>query len=643
MNINKNKLFSDKTLFYIYYLFKSTGFIITIFPIFLNDIIKLNLNEIVTIASYFTFIPLILEIPTGFLSDLWGNKKVVLTGLLLMICGILFLIIFPTKLSYCFYLGFMALAGNCFSGAEDVLLRNIATNDEEYFKIKSDLSSKFYIYSTSFLIVGGLIYKVNVFYTFYLQMISLIFSFTALIFLNVEKIEIINKLKLEKQISDIKISIIWIRLEKKFILLSLLIGWFSSIILLNNRTVQLLFLKLIGSNAPIYITIFFCLGNLCSSQGALFIKKYVNKIKNPIIFLSFLTILSYLFFCSNILILSILGYFILCFFKGAYRPYLNSKLMESIPIKSLRASFLSLSAFIGAIVAFFIQFTYGQIFKNIFEKNLLISILSLLFCILIIFFLSKSKNNSKIHLKNYNGFSSKENYIDIYNDSIVFIQKYFEYLCEDFKKGLNGIYSNIYPAPKIYKITNNEIYFEYTVGKISSNLNKNKQEIILSKILNNIKNNIKTISISNTNLYSETLSNADIFIENKDLYSKLCNTKYLSLIHGDLHPDNIIVTCDNYYVVDWDLFGIGYIWFDVLTLLTSPNLKLNKNQRIYNFIQIFPEFNESEVKLIFNIFIKQKINVFSKLKSSLFGYKMYTKFITLDKTFSRERGELSYE
>ncbi|MGL4210773.1 MAG: aminoglycoside phosphotransferase family protein, partial [Cetobacterium somerae] len=330
-------------------------------------------------------------------------------------------------------------------------------------------------------------------------------------------------------------------------------------------------------------------------------------------------------------------------FKGAYRPYLNSKLMESIPIKSLRASFLSLSAFIGAIVAFFIQFTSGQIFKNIFEKNLLISILSLLFCTLIIFFLSKSKNNSKIHLKNYNGFSSKENYIDIYNDSIVFIQKYFECLSEDFKKGLNGIYSNIYPAPKIYKITNNEIYFEYTVGKISSNLNKNKQEIILSKILNNIKNNIKTISISNTNLYSETLSNTDIFIENKDLYSKLCNTKYLSLIHGDLHLDNIIVTSDNYYVVDWDLFGIGYIWFDVLTLLTSPNLKLNKNQRIYNFIQIFPEFNESEVKLIFNIFIKQKINVFSKLKSSLFGYKMYTKFITLDKTFSRERGELSYE
>lgn len=643
MNINKSRLFSDKTLFYIYYLLKSTGFIITIFPIFLNDIIKLNLNEIVTIASYFTFIPLILEIPTGFLSDLWGNKKVILIGLCSMILGILFLIIFPTKLSYYFYLGFMSLAGNCFSGAEDVLLRNIVKNDEEYFKIKSDLSSKFYIYSTSFLIVGGLIYKVNAFYTFYLQIISLALSFVALIFLNVEKVETINKLKLEKQISDIKISFIWMKLEKKFILLSLLIGWFSSVILLNNRTVQLLFLKLIGSNAPIYITLFFCLGNIFSSQGSLFIKKYLAKIKNPIIFLSFLIILSYLFFCSNILVLSILGYFILCFFKGAYRPYLNSKLMESIPIKSLRASFLSLSALIGAIIAFFIQFTYGQIFKNIFEKNLLIAILSLLFCTLLIFLLSKSKNHSKIHLKNNRGFSSKENYLNIYNDSVVFIQKYSESLSQDFKDGLSSLYSNLYPAPKICKITNNEIYFEYMVGKISSNLNKNKQEIILYKILNSIKNNMKTTSISNINLYSRTLANVDIFIENKDIYLKLCNSKYLSLIHGDLHPDNIIVKSDNYYVIDWDLFGIGYIWFDVLTLLTSPNIKLNKNERIYNFIQIFPEFTETEVQLIFNMFIKQKINLFSKLQSSLFGYKMYKKFITLGKNFSIERGELSYE
>lgn len=643
MSVNNNKLFSDKTLFYIYYLFKSTGFIITIFPIFLNDIIKLNLNEIVTIASYFTFIPLILEIPTGFLSDLWGNKRVVLIGLVLMIFGILLLVIFPTKFSYCFYLGFMALAGNCFSGAEDVLLRNIVKNDDEYFKIKSDLSSKFYIYSTSFLIIGGIVYKVNAFYTFYFQIISLVISFIALIFLNVEKVEVINKLKLEKQISDIKLSVIWIKLEKKFIFLSLLIGWFSSVILLNNRTVQLLFLKLIGSNAPIYITLFFCLGNIFSAQGSLFIKKHVNKIKNPLIFLSFLIILSYLFFCTNILILSILGYFILCFFKGAYRPYLNSKLMESIPIKSLRASFLSLSAFIGAIVAFFIQFIYGQIFKNIFEKNLLISILSLLFCTLLIILLSKVKNNSKIQIKNKKGFSSKENYIDIYNDSVVFIQKYLEYLSKDFKDGLNVIYSNIYPAPKIHKITNNEIYFEYKIGKVSSNLNKNKQEIILSKILNNIKNNIKIISISNTNLYSKTLSIGEIFIGNKNIYSKLCSPKYLSLIHGDLHPDNIIVTSDSYYVIDWDLLGIGYIWFDVLTLLTSPNIKLNKYQRIHKFIQIFPEFTEAEVKLIFNIFIKQKINIFSELQSSLFGYKMYKKFITLDKKFSMKRGELSYE
>ncbi len=53
------------------------------------------------------------------------------------------------------------------------------------------------------------------------------------------------------------------------------------------------------------------------------------------------------------------------------------------------------------------------------------------------------------------------------------------------------------------------------------------------------------------------------------------------MIHGDLHPHNILVQKGRFYCIDWDLAKTGPLEIDILTLFTSPFLKISPPRRTH--------------------------------------------------------------
>jgi len=92
------------------------------------------------------------------------------------------------------------------------------------------------------------------------------------------------------------------------------------------------------------------------------------------------------------------------------------------------------------------------------------------------------------------------------------------------------------------------------------------------------------------------------------------------LIHGDLHPDNILVYEGKPFVIDWDLSGDGPVLWDVLTLLTSPYTKIPTETKLQFLQNQFIGLQSSDARLLFSEFCSFKASQllgFSDLEPSL--------------------------
>ncbi len=100
------------------------------------------------------------------------------------------------------------------------------------------------------------------------------------------------------------------------------------------------------------------------------------------------------------------------------------------------------------------------------------------------------------------------------------------------------------------------------------------------------------------------------------------------IIHGDLHPENIMVIDENPYVIDWDLCGKGPIWYDLLSLLSHPHLYLSKEQRYRLFLDHSNSFDAKHLDLLFSSFCQFKEKQLFQFASS------NSKFLKLSRLYS---------
>lgn len=95
------------------------------------------------------------------------------------------------------------------------------------------------------------------------------------------------------------------------------------------------------------------------------------------------------------------------------------------------------------------------------------------------------------------------------------------------------------------------------------------------------------------------------------------------IIHGDLHPNNIMLVNDCPFVIDWDLCGIGPLWYDLFSLLSHPQLYFDKSSR-YNLLikHCKVNLNFEQLDSLFLAFCEFKI-------------QQLTQFAEKDRKFSR--------
>lgn len=105
-----------------------------IVPYFLS--LGLNMEEVFIIQAFFGFTVAIFEVPSAYLGDLWGRKRVLVLGTLISGIGFSFLLIANDFYSLLFYEMLLGIGASFVSGAELSILYD-SVGDKEQEKLKS--------------------------------------------------------------------------------------------------------------------------------------------------------------------------------------------------------------------------------------------------------------------------------------------------------------------------------------------------------------------------------------------------------------------------------------------------------------------------------------------------------------------------
>jgi len=548
-------------------------------------------------------------VPLGYIADKIGQKKVIIMGVLTQIISVLCIILMPDSKGYHLYLIAIYIAASCYSGADVSLLRSYysSNNDTEFKKFQFRLHEKFYMYSIIFLIIGSATFYFNYSVPFYVQIVSFLISLFYLFLLpecNYRDSKIKDMLAKRHELPLVFKNIL---ADNKFISLIFIQGIFASAIALNHKSIQSQWVGLWGENSVFCFGVFYAIGNVFSAQGARLFQLASRKIKTLYGELLLLLIALSFAFCFLVIpvgLITVLGFLILCIFKGAYRPLFIAEISKRVVIKPMMSTVLSSAALIGSVVVAVIHYGLAPLYSDIYLGNLVfvgIAIVVIPFMILI--YKRKVKWSYKLSKQ---PLTQKENILVIDGEDIIMKQKYPKWIdVEHFSKLIQILEKPIYPS-STYNINATSFSSEtqYLGSKSMVNLTPSDQLSCCKRIFENF------IERKNIGYEANIASYDDIFSDflSSSLKKKLCSSEMVRVIHGDLHPENILIVDNEPYVIDWDLSGIGYRWFDLLTLLTSPYLKFSKKNKINFFKEQFAEFSEEEISLLFEKFCLFKTN-----------------------------------
>ncbi|WP_370930968.1 MFS transporter [Bartonella sp. DGB1] len=568
--------------FKIYSVAKSTALIVAVLPLFLSQSLMLSEADIILLGSYFFLLPLFLEIPLGVLADKYGNKKLIYIGLTIFLFSFIALLVLPGQTAYICYLLLITVSANCFSGAEDSLLLSILPKDSDLFSVKASIAAFTYYVTSILILLGGVLYYIHPNLPIIFQIISLLLAIFIFHKLSCATKELTakqatNPLKLlihsgKELLSFYRLTIIFL----------LAISGFA--VMVNNRVVSIAMAELIPFSASIMVAILFILGNIVSAYSNNFFKSYFVNFNNPLFptfVIGLIAVIAFglMSFVSSVALL--IGFLVLSIFKAAYRAYFSAILIDSLSSVNAVATILSICSIFTYLVLFIFSFLYGYFSVGFQVSNLYLAIfLAMIFVLAMIILYSFREEIKEVSRKNSQ--SGKFHYLHREYQYFKYIQKYpaVNYINNNL---INKTYVNsLYPSPKLLKIDHDKIEWEFIKGKVLSELDSESQKNIIIKFVK-------------------------IFEER--------NKQEVTLSHGDLHADNIMVTkTGDFFVVDWDLCENKPREFDVLTFFTSPSLHLSKCSRVSYVADLLNISEPQAIKLIVE-FIGNKIENLRLLKS----------------------------
>jgi MFS family permease len=346
LNRVEKKLESNIWKLYLYMVLYSMVFYIPIIVLFYLDN-GLSMVQIMTIQSLSSLLFIILEIPSGYITDIFGRQKsLLITGITAAIAMLLFAS--GTKFSHFLWANlFWAVAGSFISGADSAFLYDTLIDlkkEDLYKKIWGNTVFYYAMGASLASVLGGWIGSINYRYTFYaaiplmLLLIPLSLSFEEpqrhkMIFSNNYLFNLIGVLK-KTIIKNAKLR--WL-----FIYSSVIVG-FSRISYFLYQP----YFKLSGLDVAWFGIVFagFNIISALSSKYSHLLEKKIGR-KYSLILLIFLIGASYLLMSHFIFLLSFSFAFLIQFVKG-FSSVVISDYVNKLTDSSVRATILSVKSLI---------------------------------------------------------------------------------------------------------------------------------------------------------------------------------------------------------------------------------------------------------------------------------------------------------
>lgn len=619
-----------------YYILKTTAWITPIFFLFLKEQIGIGTAEVLKISGLLMALPILLDTPLGILSDRFGAKTLLTSGSLLQLASLLGFFVLPGPWSYFSYLVSIVVAENCYSGAEQSFLSENIKNPEEIRAYLRDLNKSFYFWTIPALIGGILLYQLHPYLPLFAQAIS--FAMAVLFIWKFPAAHPQENSNAHDTFS-IKDSVGFVLSYKSVLGVLLISTIFATVVQINAKTIQGQLSHLSQDHLFFWLGLSYAMGNLASSFSlAIWSRSPLHKMSFRtqfivLFFFLFLTQVSTAFSSAWVLCL---GFLVLNGIKSVYRPLISGELITRFRSFPNLATHLSILSTLTTLMVGALHMLNAQLLIKFDLGNFPLSvILTIVFLFALLLFANESTCWKRLHKPSFSG---KLNFIGLHQG----------------QKSIKHIYPSSDDIPSWSQVKKIAEHLDVRIPIVR---NQNGKILIVSYIdgltlaeigtteinkhLEALLKKYKKAVASPQNEHQDSISNyrlGDEFLEYLDQHDKahliqgLLQPEYLGKVHGDLNPHNIIIDDNDSFIhlIDWDLCGWGYYWFDILSIVTHPDLSLSFEQRfelIRNFLSSLTARDCRDVIINFCLFKRQALAQMNnhRLVETSFAYLQLSK------------------
>ncbi|PJD96464.1 MAG: hypothetical protein CK425_05690 [Parachlamydia sp.] len=610
-SISSKELWSNYTKFYIS---QSTAFITPILYIFLDEKFGMNPSSILKISAIYWIMSIGMQLPCGVLADRWGVKKNLYLCLFLQALSCISLLFIQHIAAYHFYLICIYLAeGLCVSASSILIRKQFQDSQTTQFKEYSfKLQNSFYLITSVFILVSSFLFTFNKHIPFVLQIVN--FALSAF-FLSKIPEQYISNTKASRNIffcagEDLRKSFQFIMVERFYLYLIVCLTFFGLGVSINQKAIQIQLFSLFTHNKVMMVGCIIALGNLFSSVGAKLFYSWISRnhsLRTEVAILITMLFLSYLSMSIDSLFAVIIGFMLINLFKGCFRPLIGSELINRYPFNSSRSTNLALVSTLSIIVSSVFQYSIAFFYNDILFGNILFASLTLI--ILVASGLALSSVSSWCMREETSPLTGKKSYASKRDGELFFAQIYPSSTSDQELQDICDIACKSgYPVQKMIsfvKVNGVKGLETKFLGEIhlSDLLDEDKQYRVCERLIDQMKPTHQMSRPARMIREEHIMPPASLEIIKKD--PKLSQT---CIIHGDLHPGNIMVFDEQPFVIDWDLCGNGPLWYDLLSLLSHPNLYFSKQKRFKLFLRQCEQLRYEDLDLLFHLFCKFKSN-----------------------------------
>ncbi|MBP3088294.1 MFS transporter [Corynebacterium sp. sy017] len=539
------------------------------------------LNQHISLSTYLSgmatvgIIGILLDLPTSILADRFQPKVFLQCGCSAFICAFLCAALCNGPVAFLGYLSFSTLAGALFSGADNALLVSLV-GDKEFGHVNSKISKNLYWATILLIPLGAFSYLLYPSLPLYLQAVLLCGSFIALSPIDSAPAALHSPHTPRTRNSMYSAMQVFYpsNTAHAAALCSLfLVGGIAETVISHvNRTFQLQVIPDTTIATPHVLgisVIAFCTGNLLSGFSSALAQRQF-RLHRPYKYIFSAVIIMLIVGLGAISyshpLLLIGGYLLIALAKGIIRPMCLAFLQDLKPLAAPQATWFSLYSFAGAIISACLIWSLSVMGNDVLRTINFGLIAALFLCCVLILCAIKHSDAYCIHTER-SGFSAKKSAKKVWALAATtphFVQSYRDCSLAPVDVARCMTHASL-AHPTIISTTDEELEVEHFPGITLNNASGQQAYDAITAILRD---------------YSTAQLSPDlpqIFLGPADLWCGCGST----VVHGDLHPENILVDKAGHYVaVDWDLSHHGSPVYDVLLLLSHPRTPLAVDQRI---------------------------------------------------------------